>query len=71
MKIFFKKLEYRFHVDSTKIENASFAYKTATSEVNIKTNKMATIKWAYHKERTFAINYFIFLKILFEFKNLL
>ena len=36
-KTFFKKLEYRFLVESTKIENASFPYKTAMSEANIKT----------------------------------
>ena len=27
-------------------------------------------KWTYHKERSFANNYLIFLKILFQFKNL-
>ena len=27
---FFKKLEYRFLAESTKIENATFPYKTAT-----------------------------------------
>ena len=26
-------------------------------------------KWAYHKEQSFASNDFIFLKILFQFKN--
>ena len=71
-KTFFqKKLEYRFLVESTKIENASFPYKTVISEANVKTNKMVTSKWTYQKERSFAGNYFIFLKILFQFKNLL
>ena len=70
-KTFFKKLEYRFLVESTKIENASFPYKTAISEANVKTNRMVTTKWAYHRERSFASNYFIFLKALFQFKNLL
>ena len=70
-KTFFKKLSYRFLVESTKIENASFPYKTAISEANVKTNRMVTTKWAYHRERSFASNYFIFLKILFQFKNLL
>ena len=36
-----------------------------------KTNKILATKWTYHKERSFATNYFIFLKILFQFKNLL
>ena len=64
-------MEYRFLVESIKIENASFPYKTAISEANIKTNKVVTTKWIYHEERSFASNYFIFLKILFQFKNLL
>ena len=67
----FKTLEYRFFVGSTKIENASFPYKTVISEPNVKTNRMASVKWSYHKERSFASNCFIFLKILFQFKSLL
>ena len=67
----FQKLEYRFLVESTKIENASFPYKTAISEANAKANKMVTTKCTYHKERSFACNYLIFLKNLFQFKNLL
>ena len=30
------------------------------SEANVKTNRMATTKWTYHKEWNFASNYFIF-----------
>ena len=71
MKTFFKKLEYCFIVERTKIEKASFPYKIAISEANVKTNRMVTTKWAYHRERSFASNYFIFLKFLFQFKNLL
>ena len=48
-----KKLEYRFLVERTKIEKASFPYKTTISEANVKTNRMVTIKWAYHRERVF------------------
>ena len=70
-KTFFKKLEYRFLVKSTKIENASFPCETFILEANVKTNKMVTSKWTRHKERSFASNYFIFLKILFQFQNLL
>ena len=69
-KAFFKKLEYRFLAGSTKIENASFPHKTGLSEANVKTDKMVTTKWTNHKERGFASNYFIFLKILFQFKYL-
>ena len=56
----FKKLEYCFLVKSTKIENASFSYKTAISEVNVKIKKMLSTKWTCHKERSFASNYFFF-----------
>ena len=71
MKTFFQKLEHRFLVEGTKIEKASFPYKTAISEANVRTNRIVTTKWAYHRERSFASNYFIFLKVLFQFKNLL
>ena len=41
---FFEKLEYRFLVETTKIENTSFSYKTVISEVNIKANRMGSTK---------------------------
>ena len=40
LKTFLKKLEYRFLVERTKIEKASFPYKTAASEANVKTNRI-------------------------------
>ena len=49
-------MEYRFLVGSTKIEIASFPYKTAISEANVKTNKMVTTKWTYYKQRSFPRN---------------
>ena len=55
----------------SKIEKASFLYKATILESNVTTNNMAGSKWTYQKERSFASNYFIFLKILFQFKNLL
>ena len=48
-KTFFKKLEYCFLVEATKIENTSFSFKNALSEANVKTNTMATTKWTYRK----------------------
>ena len=56
-----KKLDYRFLVESTKIEKASYPYKTALLEANVKTNRMGGTKWTLHKERSFASDYFIFL----------
>ena len=43
-KIFFKKLEYRFSVESTKIENESFSFKTGIAEANAKTNRTESAK---------------------------
>ena len=64
---FFKELEYRFLVERTEIEKASLPYKTAISEANVKTNRMVTAVWAYHRERTFTSDYFIFfLKFCFS-----
>ena len=57
-KPFLKKLGYRFLGESTKIENATFPYKTATSEASVKTNRTEIHKWTYHKEQKFASNYF-------------
>ena len=56
MQTIFKKLEYRFLVESTKIDNVTFPYKTALSEANVKENRMGRTKWTYHKERSFTSN---------------
>ena len=69
-KNLFRKTGRPFLVDSTKTEIASFPYKAAISEANVKTNRMVTTKWTHHKEQSFVSNYFIFLKILLKFKNL-
>ena len=53
-KTFFKKLECCFLIEITKIENASFPYKTGMSEANVKANKMRSTKWIYHKEQIFG-----------------
>ena len=45
---FFKKLEYRVLVESTKVESVSFPYKTAISEANVKKNRM--VKHGRRKE---------------------
>ena len=66
----FQKTGVPFLGQSTNNENATFPCKTALSEGNAKTNRMGNTKWNYHKERSFASNYFIFSKILFQFKNL-
>ena len=50
-------------VESINIDKATFSYKSALSEITIKTNKTGKINWTYHKEWSFAINYFQFPKI--------
>ena len=67
---FTAKIEYRFLVESTKIDNITFPYKTALSEANVKTNRMGSTKLTYHKEQSFASNHFPFLEIVFQFRNL-
>ena len=52
----FQKTGVPFLVESTKIENASFPYKTAVSEGSVKTNIMVCTKWTYHRKRSFASN---------------
>ena len=67
MKTFFKNLEYGFIVETIKFESRSFPFKTASSEANVKTNRMETTKWTCHEEWSFASNDFIFLENLFQF----
>ena len=55
--------------ESTKIENA--AYQAALSEAKFKTNIMESTNWAQHKERSFARNYIIFMKTMFQFQKLI
>ena len=43
-KNLFKKLEYRVLIESTKIINASFSYKTAISKTNVETNRKVSTK---------------------------
>ena len=41
---FFQRTGVQFLVETTKIENTSFSFKTALSETNVKTNRTATTK---------------------------
>ena len=58
-------------VESTSIENTTSPYRTVLSGANAETIKMGSTKWIYRKEHSLSSSYFIFLKILFQFKNLL
>ena len=65
----FQKTWVPIFFESAEIESATFPYKTAPSEANVKKNWTGCTKWTSYKERSFASNYFIFLKVLFQFKN--
>ena len=43
-KIFFNKLKYSFLVESNNIEKATFTYKTALWEANVKKNIVGSTK---------------------------
>ena len=62
-KTFFKKLDYCFLVGTTKIESTSFPFKSAPSEANVKTNRMATTKWTSTKSGVLPVTTLFFLKI--------
>ena len=68
-KSLFQKTGVLFLVESTTIEKATFSYKTAQSEANVKTNRMSSRQWTYHKEQCFASNYFIFWKFCFSLRT--
>ena len=65
----FSKTGVRFfswkHLDWKRI----ISIKNCHIRSQCETNRMMNTKWAYHKERSFASNYFIFLKICFNLKT--
>ena len=53
--------------ERTKFKKASFPYKTTISEAKVKTNRMVTTKWAYHREqRTLIFVLFLSAEVLFD-----
>ena len=65
-KNLFQKTEVCFLVETTKIENTLFSFKTALSDANVKTNRMAIKKCIYHKEWSFQVTA-LFFENLFQF----
>ena len=57
-----KKLEYRFLVESTVIENATFPYETVLSKANIKTSITKNMKWSFQKKKKNLLIKTVFLK---------
>ena len=70
MKIFFKKLGYRFWTKILRSKTHHFHTKLpCQSEAKFIRNRMRSTKWTYHKERSFARDYLIFSKISFHFRT--
>ena len=69
-KTFFKKLEYCF-LKTLRLKTYHFHTKLPYQKPMLRQIKWVSTKWTHHKEWSFTGNYFIFLKILFQFKNLL
>ena len=75
MQTLFKKLEYRFLVESTKIGNITFPYKTA--KLLCQKPMLRQIAWGVQngpitKNGVLPVTkYFPFSKILFQFRNLI
>ena len=68
-KTFFKKLKYRFLIESAKIENASFPFKAVKSKANIKANRMMSTKWTYTKNGGLPVTALIFWKFCFNLRT--
>ena len=66
-KTFLKKLEYSFLVESNKIENAIFLYKTALSSAIVKTNGIVTTKW--NKNGDLLVTTLFFWKFSFSIRT--
>ena len=64
-KTFFKKLKHHFLVESIKIENKTFPYKTVLPESNVKTTRVGSTKLSYYKERNLGSIYFMFFEHFF------
>ena len=67
-KTFFKQLENGFLVESTKIENTSLSYKTATSESIDRSKRMMSTKWTYHKNEVLPVTALFFWKCYFSLR---
>ena len=65
----FQKNGVPFLVEATKIGNASLPFKTALSEANVKTNKIATTKWNIMKSGVLPVVILFFWKICFIFST--
>ena len=68
-KIFIKKLEYRFLVETTNIENTSFPFKTALSETNVRQIEWQLQNVPITKGGVLPVTTLFFCKIFSSFRT--
>ena len=68
-KTFFKKLEYNFLVESTKIENASFPHKTVISKANVRQIEWWVQNGPITKSRVFPVTTLFFWRFCFSLRT--
>ena len=66
-----KSYKMSFKAPPVKIQQSKKPQQVKTGADRVKTSRMAGAKSTYHKERSFVTNYFIFMKISFQFKSFL
>ena len=60
MQTLFKKLKYHFLVESTKIDNTTFSFKTTLPEANVKTNRIGLQNGRITKNGVLPLTTFLF-----------
>ena len=63
------KKSISFLVKSTEIKSVTFPYKTALSEINVKTNRMCSTKWTYQLSGVLPITTLFLWKFCFSLKT--
>ena len=58
-----------FLVESTKIKNSTFSYKTALSEANVKASRMGVQNWLITKNRGLPVTTLFFWQFCFTFRT--
>ena len=67
--IFWRTKTFFFSWRALRLKTHHFHTKLPYQKLYVKRNKTVTAKWTYHKEWSFASNYFIFGKLCFSLKT--
>ena len=68
-EIFFQKTKVQFFSLNTKIENASFPFKTVMPEVNLKANRMGVRNGSIKKNGVLPVTALFFQKFCFSLRT--